>query len=114
MTAISWETGISGNWSTASNWSGGTVPNYEDDVTINATGTYTVTVDGQDSVASLTLDAPSATISIPSGDYLLSTASSISGGEIDGPGTLYTYAGGVWSITSGTPLTLGGGLTWSI
>jgi hypothetical protein len=49
MAAISWITGISGNWSQASDWSGGRVPGGGGDVTINAAGTYTITVDGSDS-----------------------------------------------------------------
>jgi FG-GAP-like repeat len=113
MAAIFWNTGVSGNWSQASNWSSNTVPNDDDSATINAAGTYTVTVDGtEDGANSIVFDAPAATISIPSGDALfaLSGGATITGGTIDGPGEFYTE--GVTSINAGAPLTLGGGLTW--
>jgi hypothetical protein len=113
MAAISWKTGTSGNWSQASNWSSGTVPNGGDSVTINAAGTYTVTVDAGFFVNSLTFDAPAATIAIASGDRLTSGGATITGGEIDGPGTL-ANGGGVWTIAASAPLTLGGGLTLQI
>ena len=56
MVAIFWNTGVSGNWSQKSNWSSGTVPGSTDDVTINATGTYTETVDSTYTVNSLTFN----------------------------------------------------------
>ncbi len=59
MAAIFWNPG-SGNWSVASNWSSNTVPNGNDDVTINAAGTYTVTVNGGEEANSLTFSAPNA------------------------------------------------------
>jgi hypothetical protein len=60
-----WKIGVSGNWSQASNWSLGTVPSStSDDVTINAAGTYTVTVDRGFDVGAFVFNAPTATISI--------------------------------------------------
>ena len=44
MTAISWASGVSGNWNTALDWTGGAVPGAGDDVTIDASGIYTVTI----------------------------------------------------------------------
>jgi hypothetical protein len=101
MAAIIWNTGISGNWSVTSNWSSGTVPSYTDDVTINATGSYTVTVDNSERVNSLTFNAPNAIIDIKSSLELDAAAATITGGEIDGPGTLYDYPAGVWTISAG-------------
>src|SRR5277367_867004 len=115
MAAIFWNTGVSGNWSVATNWSGGVVPNGGDSVTIDAAGTYTVTVDtnsGFFGVGALIFDAPTATISIPSRSLNVGDGGTITGGEIDGPGKLLT--GGVWTITAGAPLTLGGGLTLQV
>ena len=110
MAAISWNTGISGNWSQASDWSSGTVPVSTDDVTISAAGTYTVTINSTYSVNSLTFNAPNAIIGVDASDYLYATGATITGGTIDGPGTLYEYYGGVWTISASAPLTLGGGL----
>jgi hypothetical protein len=113
MAAVFWTSG-SGNWSVASNWSSNTVPTSTDDVTINATGTYTVTVDGTDLVNSLIFNAPDAIISIEASHKLDAESATITGGRIDGPGTLYDYPNGVWTIVAGTPLTLGGGLNWDV
>jgi hypothetical protein len=65
------------NWdqqelSLASNWTSGTVPNGNDDVTINATGAYTVTVNGGEEANSLTFNAPNAIINFAvSSNFLL-------------------------------------------
>jgi hypothetical protein len=108
------------NWdqqelSLASNWTSGTVPNGNDDVTINATGAYTVTVNGGEEANSLTFNAPNAIINFAvSSNFLLASGGTIADGTIDRRGTLDSYTSSVWSITSGTPLTLGGGLNWTI
>lgn len=60
MAAINWKSGVSGNWSLPANWSSGTVPTSFDSATINAAGTYTITVDGTFSLNSLTFNAPNA------------------------------------------------------
>jgi hypothetical protein len=110
MAAISWKIGSSGNWSQASNWTSGTVPGFGDDVTINAAGTYTVTVDGSDGANTLVFNASGATLSLPSGRLLQVSGGTLSAGTIDGSGRLVNA--GVTSVTSGQSLTLGGGLTW--
>src|SRR6266568_6421251 len=111
MAAISWKSGISGNWSQASNWSSNTVPGSGDDVTIDAAGTYTVNVNSAFTADTLVFDAPTATINIPSGDSLrVFAGATITGGTIDGPGGFTTF--GVSQLTSGPPLTLGGGVRW--
>lgn len=117
MAAIFWNTGISGNWSVATNWSSDTVPGSSDDVTIDASGAYTVTVDGR-AVHSLTFNDPNAIISIPTSNVSLDALSAtITGGTIDGAGSLVTgdgAGGGVWTIAASAPLTLGGGLTFEV
>ena len=111
MAAIKWGSGVSGNWSLGTNWSSGTVPSGIDDVTVDAAGSYTINVNGGFNVNSLVFDASGATINIPSGDSLNALhGATITGGTIDGPGHLFTSD--VSMITSGTPLTIGGGLTW--
>ena len=82
MATINW-LGGDGDWSTAADWSGGVVPGAADDVTIGATGPYTVTVTATETARSLTLNSD-ATLEI--GEY------------VHGPGTL----------TLGGNLTLGG------
>src|SRR5262245_6764791 len=113
MAAIKWGSGISGNWSQATNWNSGTGPTGSDDVTIDAAGSYTVNVDSNFNANSLVFDAPSATVNITSARVLnLFHGATITGGTIDGPGT-FTIRD-VSMITAGPPLTLGGGLTFQI
>ena len=65
MASISWLFGIGGDWSTAVDWSGGIAPGSADDVTIDASGTYTVMIGTTAEAAnSLTLDAAGATLAI--------------------------------------------------
>jgi hypothetical protein len=118
MAAIFWNTGISGNWSVASNWNPNTVPGNSDSATIDAGGAYTVTVDSSRDVNSLTFNAPNAIISIPTSNLFLDAMSAtITGGTIDGTGKLFTgggAGGGIWTISASAPLTLGGGLTFEV
>jgi hypothetical protein len=115
MAAIRWASGISGNWTQAANWSTGTVPGSTDNVTIDAAGSYTVIVDQPNSALanSLVFNAPAATIDIVTNRILIIVnGATITGGTIDGPGTIRTE--GISQITSGAPVTVGGGLNWTI
>ncbi len=122
MAAIFWNTGVSGFWNTASDWSSNTVPGSNDDVTINAAGTYTVTISTFVGANSLNFDAPNATIHVNGSDFLQVGTATITGGTIDGsgsavgePGIIQDIPSGVWTIAaSATPLILGGGLTWQV
>src|SRR5207253_9673736 len=67
---VTWIGGVDGNFGTAGNWSTGIVPGSTDDVCINATtttnpaavaDTYTVVLNGNFSVHSLTLGGPNGT-----------------------------------------------------
>lgn len=51
---VAWTGAASGNWSTAANWSTNSVPGANDDVVINPAGALTITVDGTQSVKSIT------------------------------------------------------------
>ena len=70
MSATSWKVGVSGDWFTAANWQGG-VPTSATDVTIDAFGTYTVTLSGAGAAHSLSLDATGATFSESSSGTLI-------------------------------------------
>ncbi len=62
MSATSWKVGVNGDWFTAANWAGG-VPTSATDVTIDAFGTYTVTLSGAGAAHSLLLNSLGATLS---------------------------------------------------
>jgi hypothetical protein len=62
MTAIKWKTGVNGDWATAADWSTGTVPWAGDDVTIDATGKFTVTISKVEAAHSLVLNSATATV----------------------------------------------------
>lgn len=67
MTAISWKSTVSGNWSTASDWSPAQVPGLADDVTIAVTGAnYTLTVTTAHATPSLTERSANANLSVSS------------------------------------------------
>src|ERR1700679_1119104 len=80
MASSSWTIGLSGNWTTGANWSGGE-PNSSIDAIINAYGTYTVTLATAAAAHSLTLEDSVATLS--------GTAT----GSLDMPGDLVIDAG---------------------
>jgi hypothetical protein len=58
---ISWSNASGGNWSVGSNWTGGSVPGTADTAIISMDGTYTVTLDGDTTVAALTLGGSTGT-----------------------------------------------------
>src|SRR5690348_7954800 len=64
-----WKVGVSGDWFTPANWSGG-VPTSSTDVFINAFGTYTVTLSAAAAANSVTLNSGGATLSESSGGTL--------------------------------------------
>ncbi|HEV2097340.1 MAG TPA: hypothetical protein VGR45_00270, partial [Stellaceae bacterium] len=65
MTAISWKSPVSGSWTTATDWSTGTVPAAGDDVTIGVGGSYVVSIVALPvTVKSLTVNNPSAVLTI--------------------------------------------------
>jgi phage baseplate assembly protein gpV len=103
---VSWVNAAGGSWSQGSNWSTGTPPGQTDDVLITLVDTYTVTLDVDATVASLTLGTTSRTqtLSLPTNILTLKNASTVSGHgvlELAG-GTL--VAGGI---------TVSGTLNWT-
>ena len=104
MALIKWLSGVSGNWTNAGDWAGGMVPGAADDVTIDASGVYGVTISSADAAHSLTLNDPTATLSILNGGTLtLGTTLTANFGTVD----LY---GGV--IAGGTLAATGGKFLW--
>jgi len=105
---VSWVNSKGGLWSQDSNWSTGVQPGHTDDVEITLTGTYTVTLDVDATVASLTLGAASRaqTLSLPSNTLTLKGASTVgSHGVLElAGGTL--VAGGM--VITGTLNWIGG------
>jgi hypothetical protein len=99
MASITWN-GVTGNWSVAGNWSSNTVPGAGDDVTIDAAGSYNLTVDVAESAHSLALSAASATLEVAANltvsDGLTQTGGTI---EVDAGKTL---AASAVSINAGT------------
>ena len=68
MTTIHWKHGVSGPFETATNRSTNTVPGVNDDVIIDAPGTYTVTVSASHAIRSLRT-ASTATLAISRGAF---------------------------------------------
>jgi hypothetical protein len=101
----SWKSGVSGLWSTASDWSTGTVPTARDVVTIDAAGTYTVTDNWASAASLLTLDAPGATfdddslvtlgsLALEAGSFALQTGGALAGATITADGGTFAADGG--------------------
>jgi hypothetical protein len=102
---INWTNTNGGNWSGATNWSGGKVPGAGDDVLIAAAGSYTVTQDVSTTVNSLTLGGASGTQTLTNAGFILNlnTNSVISGSG------LLALSGGA-SLGGAGPLTVNGRL----
>jgi hypothetical protein len=64
--------GASGDWSTASDWSTGTVPGSSDKAVIAAHGNYIVTVSTSEAAGSVLLNDPGAILDIQSGTLAVS------------------------------------------
>ncbi len=104
---IAWDNPAGGNWDNAANWSPAQVPGPGDDAFIALDGTYTVTLDIDAEVASLTVGGSSGTqtFSIIVRTLTLDGpaafgahgALSFSGGAIAGPGDLTTNGALSWS-----------------
>ena len=126
---VSWIGAVGGNWSDGSNWDKGAPPGPADAARITLDGIYTVIVDMNAAVASLTLGGTSGTqtLSIPASTLTLSGFSAgndhgafdLGGGALTGTGVLtvngvFDWSGGLMSgagrtdIAPGAMLTLNG------
>src|SRR5580700_7639757 len=112
----SWKSAVSGSWSTAADWSSGSVPTNSDDVCITVPGTYTVTFapyagNAGGTVHSLALGGSSGAQTLDiSGQASVSTGNETenvtgltltTGGTINPTGTLVLDATGGGSPTAG-------------
>src|ERR1051325_5197974 len=95
---IVWTNTSGGSWSSAVNWEPNQVPGMGDTALITNSGTYSVTLDGDVTLGSLTVGGASGTQTLddPSFNFTLSSASaiktnavfSLDAGTLGGPGLL--------------------------
>src|ERR1051325_2565426 len=104
MTTVNnWAAAVSGNWTTAANWSTGLVPGSSDDVFLGILGTYTVSLtNSAQTVNSLTISNKAATLAIAAPGQ---TESIIA--DLSNSGKLNIDATG----SGGTTVSVGGGFT---
>jgi hypothetical protein len=102
--------GGSGDWSDPSHWSQnnttGTVPGTNDQAIIDASGTYTVTLDTSQNIYSLTVNAAKATVADGTSGVL-----NVGAGLTLSAGTFQLQSGG--TIVGGTLSTTGGHFVWN-
>jgi hypothetical protein len=104
MAAISW-TGVSGDWTQASDWTGGAVPGAADSVTIGGTGAYTLTLYSATPVGSVVMNAANA-LFYDAGPLTLGGLFSLQAGTFDlAYGSLI---GGTLALAGGIFLAQGG------
>jgi hypothetical protein len=127
MATVNWNSGVSGNWATGSDWSTGSAPGAGDIVSIGVGGSYSVTVAAAaaayslsisnqsaslDLAANLTLsgglsdsqsliDIAAGTLAVTGGAVTFGVNTNANGASVDGPGTLSTAAGVTATIDTG-------------
>jgi hypothetical protein len=118
--AIGWENQSGGEWTDAINWSSYfNPPASGDDVAITQAGTYTVTLDAAETIHSIVIDAPDATLVLDgnlttTGDLILDAGTidfnggTISAGDITMNGGLIT--GDTVDLNSAGTIAVNGGL----
>ncbi len=135
ITNDSWKKAVSADWSTAADWTTGTVAGSSNAATIGVAGNYTVTISTQEYANSLlinnatatvsdtsqlgvtgTLSLKAGTFSLSQAGYLSATSLAISSGAtfstINGSGGSYAGAisnAGLISVSASSGLALGGG-----
>ena len=106
---VDWINASGGNWNTASNWSTGGVPGSTSDVIIDFSGTYTVTLDVNTTITSLTLGNSSGPQTLSVNGKTL-TLNGPGASTIDNNGVL-DFNGG--TLTGGGDLTVNGAFNWT-
>jgi RHS repeat-associated protein len=108
MAEYIWENGVSGDWTNSADWDPGAVPTSADDASVEAGGTYKVTISTSVQINSLILDASSAiievtstgsltlssTLSLEAGTFQLDANGRIVGGTLSAPGGSFAWNGG--------------------
>ena len=122
MATFTWTSGVSADWSTASDWtpSGGPPNSSTTGALINAVGTYTVTISQAETANAVTLNAAGAELSVASTGTLFLTGSNpelqLDAGTLDLDGTLMggtvLAAGGTLQIDSSANNATLNGVTW--
>jgi hypothetical protein len=108
-----WVNTAGGNWSVASNWSKGAVPVATDTVAIKQSGTYTVTLNVNATVARLDVGAPLGVPTLAFNGFKMAVTgnfSTLAGGVIRmasaldslGTGGNATFGGGAGTLSAGT------------
>ena len=105
MTQVSWKSAVSGNWTTAADWSTGTIPAATDDATLGYSNGYTVSITSPIAVGSIDVTNKSATLSVNASGQTVTVA----GDLLDGGALLVDWSGG----QGGTSLSIAGTLTSS-
>ena len=113
---IVWTNLAGGNWNNPTNWSPNQVPGATDNALITNAGTYTVTLNANADITSLTLGGNSGTQTLTNTAFNLTLSANsvvdtnavfgLGGGLLGGTGTLLVKGSFVWS--AGTMATVGG------
>jgi hypothetical protein len=109
---VSWINASSGAWSTASNWSNGSVPGAGDDVLINQSAVVTVTLAASTSIHSLSLTG--ATLNVTGGTLAMAADSSNAGSIHVQPGAHVAFAGNYTQSAAGSLILPTAGLTTGV
>ena len=105
MADFSWVNGVDGDWSETADWDNGVPSDSSDAVTIDASGTYTVTINSTEGFAvdKVTLNNAGTTLEV-AGTLSLQSGFSIAAGKITGDGFLFvnggSIGGGIVSVSS--------------
>src|SRR5262249_29424494 len=104
---VSWKAAGNGNWSDGAKWSSNMPPKVGDDVVITIDGTYTVTLDTNANVNSLTLGGSSGVQTLQAGNNTL-TLSGPNASMVNVNGVL-----GAGNLAGASNLTVNGTLNWT-
>jgi hypothetical protein len=103
-----WVGASSGNWSTGTNWSGGTIPVSTDNVVLNPAGARTITVDGNYNINNLTVGAnttlsfnPSVIMTVNGNFSETAGTTSLNSGVLSVTGS-FSQSGGTINLNTGT------------
>ncbi len=104
---ISWTNSSGGNWSLAVNWSPNQVPGPADDAVITLAGSYTVLLDANATLSSLTLGGAAWLQTLTNAGHTLTVTNS----SLIGSNGVFAMGGGSWG--GGGLLTVAGQFNWT-